>query len=424
MALVINDFKPRPCAECGMEVAHHFAERASLQLNKLLSPVTSVLDFFVKPLTPVGSRLTKRLAPKIGSILVSTGLATEVISPDSHSSETAIALWQEAERRDITMREIRILGLPRRMFVAEHKGATWGFDGLPRPAKIQPSLSWIDNKGEVKKRFNKARFPIAKGGVCRNEKQALNIFNKLDHPVIVKPHEGSGGKHTRVHIETEHDLIDAVRNAKLLSPFVIIEEELVGPVFRATLIQRKLAAVLRRDPPHIIGDGKSTIAKLTEKENMNSLRLGPVFAKIALDSPYAIREMKRQRVVPNSVPRKDQKIFFHFKVNWGVGGTSRDATDEAHPLNKKLFEDIGEYLGDDIVGIDFIIPDIGRSWREQKCGVIECNSLPLIGNHHFPYTGKVKNVAGIIWDMIFPESKPVENPSKSATMTMRSLSHK
>ena len=97
--------------------------------------------------------------------------------------------------------------------------------------------------------------------------------------------------------------------------------------------------------------------------------------------------------------------MLHWKVNWGVGGTSRDASDEVHPDNKKLFEDIAEYLDDVFVGIDFMITDISKSWRDTPhCGVLECNSMPFIGNHHYPYTGPVRNVAGIVWDLAFPGS--------------------
>jgi cyanophycin synthetase len=184
----------------------------------------------------------------------------------------------------------------------------------------------------------------------------------------------------------------------------MVEKELMGPVYRATLVGRRLAAVLRRDPPHVVGDGQHTVRELAAEENKNPLRRGPVFANINVDSLESARELAWQRKTLDSVPAKGEAAFFHFKVNWGVGGTSRDATDETHPGNVKLFEAIGEYLGDDIAGLDFMIPDIKKSWREQKCGIIECNSLPLIGNHHFPYTGKVVNVAAKVWDMIFPDS--------------------
>jgi cyanophycin synthetase len=52
-----------------------------------------------------------------------------------------------------------------------------------------------------------------------------------------------------------------------------------------------------------------------------------------------------------------------------------------------------------LVGIDFIIEDISKSWKEQaRCGVIECNSRPFFDNHHLPFNGKPRNVAGAIWD--------------------------
>ena len=195
---------------------------------------------------------------------------------------------------------------------------------------------------------------------------------------------------------------------------MIVEEELLGPVFRITFVNQKLAGVLRRDPPQVIGDGHSTIQELVEKENKNPLRQGPVFAKISLANSYAKRELDLRGLKESSVPAVGEVVLFHFKVNWGVGGTSRDATSLVHPENLKLFEDIARYLKDDIFGLDFMIQDISESWRKQKrCGVIECNSLPLIGNHHFPYTGEVRNVAGNIWDMIFPESG--QSPEKLKT---------
>jgi cyanophycin synthetase len=147
------------------------------------------------------------------------------------------------------------------------------------------------------------------------------------------------------------------------------------------------------------------VRELVAAENKNPLRRGPIFAEIQVDSAAARRELIYQNLVPESIPGPGEKVCLHFKVNWGVGGTSRDATEEAHPENIKLFEDIGIYLGEDIVGLDFIIQDIGRPWQAQtRCGIIECNSLPHIGNHHFPYTGPIRNVAGAVLEMVFPEA--------------------
>jgi len=406
MAIIISDFKPAPCEECGMNAAHHGILRFSARFDSVARATLRPLDGIMETVVPISDRLIDKIAPFVASLFTATGLAVKITAPDARSSETAQALWEEAKRREIEMYEIRILGLPRRHFIARSGDTTIAFEGIPRLARRQKSIAWIDNKAEMKRRFGKAGFPVAMGGQARNEKEALGIFNSLSKPVIVKPEEGSGGRHTTVKIETEEGLRAAYRNARVISPAVVVEEELSGPVYRATLVGGKLRAVLRRDPPRVVGNGRLTVRELAEKENENPLREGPVFAKIDIDSPAARRELARQKIAPENIPKRGQVVYFHFKVNWGVGGTSWDATPETHPDNRKLFEDIGKFLGEDVAGIDFMIPDISKSWRrENRCGVIECNSLPLIGNHHFPYTGPIRNVAEAIWDMVFPKTQ-------------------
>ena len=80
-------------------------------------------------------------------------------------------------------------------------------------------------------------------------------------------------------------------------------------------------------------------------------------------------------------------------------------TDSVHPDNMALFEKIGRVLDDPLVGIDFIIEDMSRSWKTQKnCGVIECNSMPFIDLHHYPLYGKPRDAAGALWDLIYKNS--------------------
>ena len=114
----------------------------------------------------------------------------------------------------------------------------------------------------------------------------------------------------------------------------------------------------------------------------------------------ALKELSWQDFTPDSVPEHGQCVTLHQKVNWSLGGTTTDVTDEVHLDNRKLFEDIAKALRAPIVGIDFIIGDITCSWKEQdRCGVIECNSMPFFDNHHVPFEGEPRNVAGKIWEM-------------------------
>ena len=69
-----------------------------------------------------------------------------------------------------------------------------------------------------------------------------------------------------------------------------------------------------------------------------------------------------------------------------------------------LFRKIGAFLGDAVVGVDFIIGDITRSPIDQnRYGVVECNAMPYIDLHHYPFEGKPRPVAQELWKLCFPK---------------------
>ena len=112
-----------------------------------------------------------------------------------------------------------------------------------------------------------------------------------------------------------------------------------------------------------------------------------------------------KRTGPYGDIRAKERTYCHLhpKVSRSYGASTTEITD-AHPENVELFLKIAETLDDPLVGVDFMMEDMARSWREQKCGVIECNSCPFIDLHHYPLRGPARNVAGMVWDMIFPSS--------------------
>jgi cyanophycin synthetase len=227
---------------------------------------------------------------------------------------------------------------------------------------------------------------------------ALKIFRRLNAPVIVKPYEGSGSRHTTTHITDEKGLKRAVEISQQIAPMSVVEEELRGAVYRPTVVGGKLSATIRRDVPQVMGDGTHTIEELIEEENKNPKRNGPYYQKIVMTEAH-LRELARQGYTIKSVLPQGTVALLHQKINWSVGGTTTDVTDEVHPDNAALFEKIAEVLHAPLVGIDFIIEDISRSWKvQERCGVIECNSRPFFDNHHLPYKGKPRNVAGALWD--------------------------
>jgi cyanophycin synthetase len=263
----------------------------------------------------------------------------------------------------------------------------------------------MDDKGIMKIKFLKEGLPVAKGGVAFTTKGALKIFNNIDKPVITKPNLGSRSRHTTIHINTPEDLIMGFKKAKKLSPLVVIEEELSGALFRGTLVGGKLVGVVRRDQPAITGDGVHTVQELLDEENKRAERGGPIFHKIIIDKE-ANMELKRQNVKLSDVVEKNKVVTFSQKTSRGCGGTTTEVTDITHIENVKMLEHVAKFLDDPLIGVDFIMPDITKSWKDQPhSGIIECNSLPFIDLHHYPLFGKPNNVAGHLWDLVMPKSK-------------------
>ncbi len=386
------------CPDCGPATVTHAIERWNARADSFFGFVFQPLEATWNVVRPAVAVLKAgRMAPAIFGLIAALGLGKIVEKPDAKTTDRTRVLWEEAERRGISMREFRPFGLARNIYYASYHGDTRVFDGLPRPRLAsEAAQDWMDDKGIILEKFSDAGIPVPRGKAVKTEKQAEEIFAAINGAVIVKPALGSRSRHTYMHLTDLESLKAAFAKAKEISPRVVVEEELPGFVFRITLIGGKIAGVMRREPPNVIGDGKHTIGELVAEENKNPARKGPVFHELAIDPAM----LTQQDLSLTSIPAKDKMIFLHPKVSRSFGASTTEI-ENIHPDNRALFLKIAAVLDDPLVGVDFMIPDMARSWQEQKCGAIECNSLPFIDIHHFPLKGPARNVAGLVWDLIF-----------------------
>jgi D-alanine-D-alanine ligase-like ATP-grasp enzyme len=392
--------KKKHCVDCGGAQVNHKLVYISIWLSAAIEPWTNWMGRLIpeEKLEWLGPILTKTL------LILHLGKMT--YAPSEKDSLRARVLWEEAQKRNINLKEFLLFGIGRDVFTSKYKNETRFFDVLPRTKDYNPKgLEWMDNKNEMKKHFKLAGIPVATGGIASSKKEAIKIFNSLDKPVIAKPNLGSRSRHTTTHISNEEELVKAYKLAHMLSPWVMIEEELTGYVFRGTLIGKKFVACLRREPAYVIGDGVHTVKELIDIENKNPLRAGPIFHQLSLDEE-AIKELTHWGKTSETIPKKDEIITLGQKTSRAVGGGITDMTEVIHPDNIAMLEKIAEVLDDPLIGVDFIMNDVSISWKDQpRSGVIECNSAPFIDLHHFPLVGKPHNVAGKLWDIIYPESK-------------------
>jgi cyanophycin synthetase len=280
------------------------------------------------------------------------------------------------------------------------------FQNLPRPfGHYEPSIEWIDDKDLARQEMARAYIPIPRGGTVKNVNQALELFAQLDPPVVIKPRMGSFGRHTHLHLRTKEDVKQAFASARQLCPWVIVEEELQGFNFRATVIGGKFVAALHRDFPRVTGDGVHTIRELLEEENKNPQRQGDAtFFPILMDKK-AEQYLAHGGRTWDDIPAKDESVAISGSNGRPRGALIHDATEGVHPENIRLFERIARVTRDPLMGIDFIAETLTKPWYEQRrAGVNELNTMPFLDTHSNPYSGTPRNVTGMLWDLVFPLS--------------------
>ena len=401
-------FKLPYCEECGAVRVPHGLARLSHMLETavprngffgkffmwIASWVEKGLDAFLEPHRIIAfARFCTRI--RIGSFDA---------QPPHNTNTRTLALYEGAEATGVTLRTFIFLGLPL-CYVAEKeiRGVCEKivFDIIPRPKGfVSPSLPWMDDKGILKQKLISAGLPCAEGGVAETFTEACAIFDRVGHAVITKPHEGSRGRHTTL-IRDTVELERGFRIAQQIALAVVVEKYLKGTVHRVTLVGGEPVAIARREYPHVFGDGMYTVEELVAIENNAPYRDGVHFQKI--DTKHRVVEsLRKQNLTLSSVPTLNQKVILNDKNSRLHGTLTEDVTDTVHPENMTLFRQLGTFLADPIVGVDFIISDMSRSWKEQPdAGVIECNSMPFIDVHHRVVSGRQINVAEYLWNEVF-----------------------
>lgn len=84
---------------------------------------------------------------------------------------------------------------------------------------------------------------------------------------------------------------------------------------------------------------------------------------------------------------------------YSTGADSIDLTETVHPSYRQVAEQVYQAIpGLGLCGVDIIATDWSQPATADNHIVVEVNSRPAIGAHHFPWEGKPRDVAGAIVD--------------------------
>ena len=262
-----------------------------------------------------------------------------------------------------------------------------------------------DEKASVKEYLKVSGIPVPYGQVVSTEEEASSVFEEIGTAVVVKPDVGNHGNGATINITEAEQLKTAFRAAHAIHPYVIVEEYVEGFDFRLLVINGKLVAAARRDPAHVIGDGRSSVKELVQKVNADPRRgygHEKVLTQIEIDD-MTERLLSQGGLSIDSCPAEGEKVYLKATGNLSQGGTATDVTDEVNPEIRLMAERAARIIGLDCVGVDALASDISLPVTPSGIKVVEVNAAPGFRMHLEPTNGQARQVAKPLVDMLFPE---------------------
>jgi cyanophycin synthetase len=273
--------------------------------------------------------------------------------------------------------------------------------------------------------------PVPKQVTVYSADDAVSAARRLGYPVVVKPLDANHGRGVSIGLASDAQVHAAWAEAREHSRTVLVETYLRGFDHRMLVVNGELVAVAKRVPGHVVGDGVHTVAELVDLANLDPRRgIGheKVLTRLELDA-QAERLMGEAGIDASTVLETDRVFYLRKTGNLSTGGTAIDLTDQCHPDNREMAIRAAAAVGLDVCGVDFLTPDVTRSYTEVGGGICEVNAAPGFRMHVAPSEGTPREVAGAVLDMLFPPGSPSRIPiaaitgTNGKTTTTRMLAH-
>jgi cyanophycin synthetase len=266
------------------------------------------------------------------------------------------------------------------------------------------AVSIASDKQLTKTLLDQAGCPVPAGETVTSLEHAQRLAKRIGL-VTIKPLDGNQGKGVTVAVSAPDDVERAFAFAQKYGRRVIVEEHLRGRDYRVLVTGRKIAAASWRRPPHVTGDGVSTVGALVARENSNPARGDGhtnILTRIPLDE-LALDVLAKQGYTLDSVLAEGASVDLRGNANLSTGGTAEDVTDLLPQETRDICIRAARTIGLDVAGIDIVCQNIGEPLRAQRGGIIEVNAAPGIRMHQYPSRGTPRDAGAAIVDALFAE---------------------
>jgi cyanophycin synthetase len=256
--------------------------------------------------------------------------------------------------------------------------------------------------------------PVGQFAAVRDVASAVKSAREIGYPVVLKPNDSGRGDSVYVDLRDENELRAALAAARVGERPFMLQSFFHGEDYRLLIIGGKLFYAGHRIAASVKGDGQHTIAELAEIENRNPERLAnDTLSPIVLDAD-SDRVLAHQGCTRASIIAAGRVVRVKGASNVAAGGTVVDVTHTVHPDNLNAALRASAAIGLVVTGVDFITPDITKSWHEVGGGFCEVNAT--VGVPHASITPG-RDVYRTLIQAFYPEGDDGRIPTAMVTGT-------
>jgi cyanophycin synthetase len=219
--------------------------------------------------------------------------------------------------------------------------------------------------------------------------RAVAFMESGPRECVVKPSRGTaGGRGVTTGIRRRSHLVRAAAAAADYGGDLLIEEQLEGQNYRLLYLDGVLLDAFVRKPPSVVADGRSTVARLVRRANLDRLRHGSGLSQVLLTVDQDMRRtLEKQGLSFRSVPAAGTVVTLKAVVNENCGSDNTSAT---HVLCDSIVEDGARAAGAlrvRLAGIDVVTRDPSVPLRQSGGAILEVNTTPGFYYHYHKQDG-------------------------------------
>ncbi|MDX8047096.1 acylphosphatase [Gracilibacillus sp. S3-1-1] len=237
--------------------------------------------------------------------------------------------------------------------------------------------------------------------------EVVKYVETIGYPVVVKPVNGSFGRHVYTNITEATELQNTFQKIKkVTNDDILVEQYIEGTDYRIYVVADQVVGAIKRIPANVVGNGVNTIKQLIDQKNEQRKENPRLFSCLIQLNQDMIDFVLAQGHEFDDVLPEGKQLFLTDKSNISIGGDPVDVLDELSEATKQA-----------AVAALQAIPSLPHGavdvMEQEQDGehvpfVLELNPTAQIGSLIFPMQGQARDVPAAIIDYYFPETKDKE----------------